>query len=71
MKFADIITLAKAGYSPKDIKELLELTETDPKTKETPVPDPEKKEPEKKEPEKKEPELDAFEKLVNKEKEGT
>ena len=64
MKFADIITLAKAGYSPKDIKELLELTETDPKTKEIPIPEPEKKEPEK------EPELDAFEKLVNKEKEG-
>lgn len=58
MKFADIITLAKAGYSPKDIKELLELTETDPKTKETPIPEPEKKEPEK------EPELDIFEKIA-------
>ena len=58
MKFADIITLAKAGYSPKDIKELLELTETDPKTKETPIPEPEKKE----------PELDIFEKIA---KEGT
>lgn len=66
MKFSDIVDLARAGYSPKDVKELLELTETDPKTKETPAPEI-PKEPEKP----KEPELDAFEKLVNKEKEGT
>ena len=25
MKFADIVTLAKAGYTPKDVKNLLEL----------------------------------------------
>lgn len=66
MKFSDIVDLARAGYSPKDVKELLELTETDPKTKETPAPEI-PKEPDKP----KEPELDAFEKLVNKEKEGT
>lgn len=65
MKFSDIVDLARAGYSPKDVKELLELTETDPKTKELPPPE-SPKEPDKP----KEPELDAFEKLVNKEKEG-
>lgn len=63
MKFTDIITLAKAGYSPKDIKELLELCETDPATKEKDVSDVTKTEPEKTET-KKEPELNAFEKLV-------
>lgn len=58
MKFQDIVDLAKAGYKPSDIKELLELTETDPEVQKKEVevkPEPE---------EKKEPELDAFEKLV-------
>ena len=63
MKFADIITLAKAGYTPKDIKELLELCETDPETKAKEVPDEVKTE--KVEPEANpEPELSAFEKLA-------
>ena len=54
MTIADIIALAKQGYKPGDIKELIELAKT------VPEPEPEKKEPEKKEPEsepeKKEPE---------------
>ena len=70
MKFSDIIALAKAGYSPKDVKDLLELTETDPevKTKEVePKPDP--KDPD--DPEDKKVK-DAFEKLIENEnkKEG-
>lgn len=39
MKFADIILLAKAGYKPSDIKELLELCETDPETKKKEIPE--------------------------------
>ena len=52
MTIADIIALAKQGYKPGDIKELIELAKTVPE----PESEPEKKEPEKKEPEKKEPE---------------
>lgn len=44
MKFTDIIDLAKAGYSPKDIKDLLALEpnshEQDPGPEEKPAPDP-------------------------------
>lgn len=57
MKFSEIITLAKQGYKPGDIKELMALAEPE---EEKADPEPEKKdpEPEKKnpEPEKKEPE---------------
>ena len=65
--FKDIVELAKAGYKPADVKELLSLMkETEPEKKE-----PEKKEPEKKEPENKETQTqNAFEQLINKEKEG-
>ena len=38
MKFTDLILLAKAGYKPSDIKELLELCETDPETKKKEIP---------------------------------
>lgn len=37
MIFQDIVALAKAGYSPKQVKELLEMVETSPKVKETKV----------------------------------
>lgn len=37
MKFSDLVALAKAGYSPKDVKDLLEMCETDPATKEADV----------------------------------
>lgn len=66
MKFSDIVTLAKAGYKPKDVKELMALdtekTEPEPddkKDKKDPDPDPEATDPEHKDPEpdtKKDPE---------------
>lgn len=37
MKLEDIITLAKAGYTPKQVKELLEMVETSPQVKETTI----------------------------------
>lgn len=37
MIFSDLVALAKAGYSPKDVKDLLEMCETDPATKEADV----------------------------------
>ena len=71
MKFSDIIALAKAGYSPKDVKDLLELTETDPEVKAKEVEDPKTdlKDPEDSEDNKVK---DAFEKLIENEnkKEG-
>ena len=64
MKFADIVTLAKAGYTPKDVKNLLELCETDPTTKSKELPPDVKKTEDEKKPDEREPELDAFEKLA-------
>lgn len=61
MKFSDIVALAKAGYKPADVKELLELCETDPKTKETEPPPEPKKDPAAGD---EKDVLDAFEKLV-------
>ena len=63
MKLADIIALAKAGYKPSDIKDLLSLDETKPETKQ----EPEKKEEKKTEPGKNEPgeNEDPFAKLVD------
>jgi len=65
MKLSDIIALAKAGYKPSDIKELLTIDEPKPDDKK----DPEKKEEKKTEPGKNEPpEIeDPFTKLVNEE----
>lgn len=55
MNIKDIIALAKAGYKPGEIKELLELAVPEPE----PEPEPKKEpEPEQKEPEQKEPEPD-------------
>ena len=39
MILSDIVSLAKAGYSPKQVKELLEMVETSPKVKETDLKD--------------------------------
>lgn len=64
MKFADIVTLAKAGYTPKDVKNLLELCETDPTTKSKELPPDVKKTEDETDPKPREPELDAFEKLA-------
>ena len=42
MKFSDILALAKNGYSPKDIKDLLALSDPDePKPEPEPQPEPE------------------------------
>ena len=37
MIFSDLVALAKAGYSPKQVNELLEMVETSPKVKDTSV----------------------------------
>lgn len=43
MKISDIVTLAKAGYGPKDVLKLLEAVETSPEVKKVEaVVDPEK-----------------------------
>lgn len=44
MKLEDIITLAKAGYTPKQVKELLEMVETSPQVKEATVEEVQKEE---------------------------
>lgn len=52
MNLTDIVALAKAGYTPKQVKELLEMVETSPKVAEAKVEDVvDKKEPEVKKPE--------------------
>lgn len=73
MTIKDLIELAKAGYKPNDIKELLELGKTDPDVKEASVSDLKK---DKKDPEENKKDnseyVNAFEELVknsNKEKE--
>lgn len=49
MKLTDIISLAKQGYKPADIKELISMAD-DTTEKEEPETEPEKEEPEKEEP---------------------
>lgn len=39
MNLSDIVALAKAGYTPKQVKELLEMVETSPAVKEAKVED--------------------------------
>ena len=57
MILSDIVALAKAGYSPKQVKELLEMVETSPKVKEADLKDVvDKKE---KEPEVNKPEVET------------
>lgn len=63
MKFSDIIILAKAGYKPSDVKELLELCETDPETKKKEI-NPEETEKPKEEKHDDSKVIDAFEELV-------
>lgn len=41
MVFSDIVALAKAGYSPKDVKTLLEMCETSPNVQDAKAPTPE------------------------------
>lgn len=75
MKISDIVTLAKAGYGPKDVLKLLEAVETSPEVKKVEaVVDPEKGEveikkeddkPDEAEKDKEAPEDDAIDTLVN------
>ena len=61
ISLSDLVTLAKAGYGPKQVKELIEVFQTDPSVKDAEVKKtddgtPEiKKEPEAKSPEAQEP----------------
>lgn len=69
--------LAKAGYKPSDVKDILESLKTDPDLKanggsdlkET-APEESKKQPEKKDPEKKEDPVDALAEIIKRESEG-
>lgn len=64
--WSDLVSLAKAGYKPSDVKELLALGAVDPEEKKEPEKEPEKKE----EPALKQEEKQtksAFEKLAEKE----
>jgi len=66
MIFSDIVALAKAGYSPKQVKELLEMVETSPKVAETKVEEITKPKETKTEPEKKEEtKEDPIQSLIN------
>lgn len=75
MKISDIVTLAKAGYGPKDVLKLLEAVETSPEVKKVEaVLDPEKGEveikkeddkPDETEKEKEVPEDNDIDTLVN------
>ena len=74
--FNGIVELAKAGYKPSDVKDLLESLKTDPdldpKGGSDLKEDPEKskKQPENKEPEKKEDSFDALAEIIKRESEG-
>lgn len=69
--------LAKAGYKPSDVKDILESLKTDPDLKanggndlkET-TPEESKKQPEKKDPENKEDPVDALAEIIKRESEG-
>lgn len=67
MIFQDIVALAKAGYSPKQVKELLEMVETSPKVKETKVEEVIEEQPKEKEEQKKETseEEDPIQSIIN------
>lgn len=66
MIFADLVTLAKAGWSPKQVKELLEMCETSPEVKKAELP---KEAVEDINKEEEQEEINAFAKLVNDNKE--
>ena len=76
MKISDIVTLAKAGYTPKDVLKLLEAVETSPEVKkaEADVKDngeveikKEEEEPEKKEEDSSEDDIQKLVKLLKEE----
>ena len=73
---SNLAELAKAGYKPSDVKDILESLKTDPDLdpkggsglKEDP--EKSKKQPEKKDPEKKEDSFDALAEIIKRESEG-
>lgn len=69
--FKDVVELAKAGYSPKDVKDLLEFCNTDPTAKDTDLSDKVEQIKEEKKEEKEESVINAFKKLVEDEQEET
>lgn len=64
LSIKDVVSLAKAGYKPADVKELIEMSkeapqeEPAPEEKKPEQPAPEEKKPEEPAPEEKEPEID-------------
>jgi len=73
----DLADLARAGYKPSDVKDILENLKTDPDLKQEggndlkeKAPEESNKQPEKKEPEKKEDNLDALAEIIKRESEG-
>ena len=75
--FNGIVELAKAGYKPSDVKDLLESLKTDPDLEQKSdsdlkekTPEESKKQPEKKEPEQKEDSFDALAEIIKRESEG-
>ena len=72
----DLADLARAGYKPSDVKDILENLKTDPDLKQEggsdlkeKTPEESIKQPEKKEPEKKEDTLDALAEIIKRESE--
>ena len=73
----DLADLARAGYKPSDVKDILENLKTDPDLKQEggsdlkeQAPEESKKQPENKDPEKKEDNLDALAEIIKRESEG-
>lgn len=69
MIFADLVTLAKAGWSPKQVKELLEMCETSPEVKKAELPKEAVEDINKVKEQEEQEEINAFAKLVNDNKE--
>lgn len=73
----DLADLARAGYKPSDVKDIVESLKTDPDLKQEggndlkeKAPEESNKQPEKKDPEKKEDNLDALAEIIKRESEG-
>ena len=74
--FNGIVELAKAGYKPSDVKDIMESLKTDPDLEQKggsdlkdKTPDESQKQPEKKDPDKKE-NFDALAEIIKRESEG-
>lgn len=74
--FNGIVELAKAGYKPSDVKDIMESLKTDPDLEQKggsdlkeKAPEESNKQPEKKDPEKKENSFDALAEIIKRESE--